>query len=113
MRERWTRRLRLRQTLGDADTYPMAVWVWRVGEVVFVGYPAEAFSVLQQELRAAFPGRTVVVMNVVNGSIGYVPPAALYDEDMYEVWQTPLERGCHEALRDASTATVRELLARG
>jgi len=113
MRERWTRKLRLRKTLGDADHYPMAVWVWRVGEVVFVGYPAEAFSLLQRELRAAFPDRTVVVMNVVNGSIGYLPPAPLYDEDMYEVWQTPLERGCHEALRDASTATLRDLLARG
>ena len=113
MRERWTRKLRLRKTLGDADHYRLALWVWRLGDVVLVGYPGEAFSSLQVDLRAAFPGQAVVVMNVVNGSIGYLPPAALYDEDMYEVWQTPLDRGCLEKLRDASTATVRTLLARG
>jgi hypothetical protein len=113
MRERWTRKLRLRQTLGDADHYALAVWVWRLGDVVFVGYPGEAFSQLQLDLRAAFPGRTVVVMNVVNGSIGYLPPAELYDEDMYEVWQTPLDRGCLEALRDASIDAAGGLLARG
>ncbi len=113
MRERLTRKLRLRKTLGDADTYPLALWVWRLGDVVFVGYPGEAFSTLQLDLRAAFPDQSVVVMNVVNGSIGYLPPDALYDEDMYEVWQTPLDRGCLETLRDASTTTVRALLARG
>jgi len=113
MRERWTRKLRLRKTLGDADHYPLALWVWRLGDVVFVGYPGEAFSSLQLDLRAAFPDQAVVVMNVVNGSIGYLPPDALYDEDMYEVWQTPLDRGCLETLRDAGTTTVRALLARG
>ncbi len=113
MRERWTRKRRLRKTLGDADHYPLGLWVWRLGDVVFVGYPGEAFSTIQLDLRAAFPDQTVVVMNVVNGSIGYLPPDALYDEDMYEVWQTPLDRGCLEKLRDASTDTIRALLARG
>ena len=113
MRERWTRKLRLRKTLGDADHYQLALWVWRLGDIVFVGYPGEAFSSLQTDLRAEFPDQSVVVMNVVNGSIGYLPPDALYDEDMYEVWQTPLDRGCLETLREASAATMRALLARG
>lgn len=113
MVERLRRKQRLRTTLGDADHYPLSLWVWRMGDVVFVGYPGEAFSSLQVDLRSAFPDQAVVVMNVVNGSIGYLPPAELYDEDMYEVWQTPLDRGCLETLRDAGTSTVRALLARG
>ena len=110
-RERLSRKARLRRTLGDADTYPMQVWVWKLGATFFVGYPGEAFSSLQEELRAAFPDHCVVVMNLVNGSIGYLPPAELYGEDMYEVWQTPLDRGCLETLRDACTRAMRAMLA--
>jgi len=109
VRERLLRKRRLRETLGDAAAYHMPVWIWHVGCTVFVGYPAEAFSSLQADLRAAFPDHAVVVMNVVNGSIGYLPPAELYEEDMYEVWQTPLERGCLERLRDHAIITIRTL----
>lgn len=112
-RERLTRKARLRKTLGDADTYPFSIWIWRMGPSVFVGYPGEAFSTLQTGLRTAFPDVTVVVMNVTNGSIGYLPPEPLYDVDMYEVWQTPLDRGCLEAVHAACEKTIRELLDRG
>ncbi len=109
-RERLSRKARLRRTLGDADHYPFDLWIWRTGDVVWVGYPAEAFSWLQTELRSAFPDQRVVVMNTVNGAIGYLPPAGLYDEDMYEVWQTPLDRGSLEALRDACVSTIEAML---
>ena len=109
VRERLLRKRRLRETLGDTAAYDMPVWIWHIGTTVLVGYPAEAFSSLQTDLRAAFPDHAVVVMNVVNGSIGYLPPSELYDEDMYEVWQTPLERGCLERLRDHAIVTIRTL----
>jgi len=104
--ERLNRKARLRRTLGDRDTYAFETWVWRVGDTIFVGWPGEAFSGIQESLRAAFPELTIVVMNVVNGTIGYLPPDELYDEDMYEVWQTPLARGCFEALEEACTRAI-------
>jgi len=107
--ERLHRKARLRRSLGDTDTYAFSTWVWRVGEVVFVGWPGEAFSSIQKTLRATFPDLTIVVMNVVNGTIGYLPPAELYDEDMYEVWQTPLDRGCLETLTSACTDAIEQL----
>ncbi len=107
--ERWSRKARLRRTLGDADTYRFSVWVWKVGDSFLVGYPGEAFTTLQRDLRSAFPDHRIIVMNVTNGSIGYLPPDELYDYDMYEVWQTPLDRGCHEAIRDACLATIGDL----
>jgi hypothetical protein len=50
--------------------------------------------------------RAVFVMNVVNGWGGYLPPAHLYDRNLYAVWQTPLAPGCLEAV----TAGAREAL---
>lgn len=34
-------------------------------------------------------------MNLINGSIGYVPPIELYDQDVYTVWQAPFDRGSY------------------
>jgi hypothetical protein len=101
LRERLTRKARLRATLGEGDSFNFPIWMWRMGSTFFVGYPGEAFSWLQQQLRNAFPDHHVIVMNVTNGSIGYLPPAPLYSEDLYEVWQTPLDRGSLESVRDA------------
>lgn len=107
--ERLNRKARLRKSLGDEDTYAFSTWVWRAGEVIFVGWPGEAFSSVQRTLRSTFPELTIVVMNVVNGTIGYLPPAELYDEDMYEVWQTPLDRGCLETLTHACIDAIEQL----
>jgi hypothetical protein len=109
MAERLRRKLRIREALGDDKTYPLEVWVWRVGDAVIVGSLVEAYSCLQQKLRSCFPGRTIVWMNLINGSIGYLPPAPSYDEDVYQVWQTPFERGGLEALTEAAEKAVRAL----
>jgi hypothetical protein len=106
--ERLRRRLRVREALGDEKTYPLEIWVWRVGDAVLLGSLVEAYSCLQQELRLRFPGRTIV-WALIQGSIGYVPPAPLYDEEVYQVWQTPFERGGLEALTDAAENAVRAL----
>ena len=49
-------------------------------------------------------------MNLINGSIGYLPPADLYDTDVYPVWQTPFDRGSLEATIEAMTAAIAELI---
>ena len=48
-------------------------------------------------------------MNLINGSVGYLPPADLYDTDVYPVWQTPFDRGCLEQIGDAITKAIEEL----
>jgi hypothetical protein len=96
--ERLRRRLRVRHSLGDGQTAHVPVWLWRMGDVLVVGHPNEAYSNLQTELRAAFPEYAVIVMNLVNGWSGYLPPADLYERDMYSVWQTPFAKGGLETL---------------
>jgi hypothetical protein len=53
---------------------------------------------MRSELRAAFPRYTVIVMNLVNGWAGDLPPAALYDRHIHSVLQTPFAKGSMETL---------------
>jgi hypothetical protein len=108
--ERLRRRLRVREAMGDERSYPLEIWVWRVGDAVIVGSLVEAYSCLQRELRLRFSGRTIAWV-LIQGSIGYLPPASLYDEEVYQVGQTPFERGGLEALTDAAENAVRALLS--
>jgi hypothetical protein len=108
--ERIRRRLRIREALGDGPTFALEIWGWRIGESLVLGTMAEAYSCIQENVRAAFPDREVVWLNLVNGSVGYLPPAPLYDVEIYQSWQTPFDRGSLELLQDATIDLGRELL---
>ncbi len=109
MSERMRRKLALRQKLGDGATAESALWAWRIGDVFMLGVPNEAYSLLQTELRRRLAPRMVAVMNLVNGSTAYLPPATLYDTDIYQVWQTPFDRGCLEQTIELGARCVEEL----
>lgn len=106
LEERLRRRRDIRRELGDGETYALPLHVWTLGDAVLVGTMGEAYSSLQLELRKRFPTRTILVMNLINGSIGYLPPAQLYDADVYQVEQTPFARGSLEAVIDAFTRSI-------
>jgi len=110
LEERLRRKRDIRRSLGDGATFALPIWAWRVGEAVIVGSCCEPYSILQQELRWRFPEQAIMCMNLINGSIGYLPPAEMYDVDVYQAWQTPFARGSLELLIDAMAATIGELL---
>ncbi|MEW4564442.1 alkaline ceramidase [Bremerella sp. JC770] len=112
LQERLRRKRDIRRTLGDGESFELSLWAWRLGDVVWVGTMAEAYSELQTELRRRFPGTTIVCMNLLNGSIGYLPPASAYHLDLYPVTQTPFGEGCLELTIDALTELVEQLLAK-
>jgi hypothetical protein len=107
--ERLRRRRDIRRALGDGETFAVPVHAWRIGDVVWVGCCCEPYSQLQQELRRRFPERTIICMNLINGTIGYLPPAELYEIDVYPVWQTPFACGGLERMIDAMTGAIDEL----
>ena len=109
--ERLRRKLRIRQALGDGGTFAFTVWGWRIGETLLLGTMAECYSSIQQKARSSFPDNEVVWLNLVNGSIGYLPPAPLYDVDIYQVWQTPFDCGGLERTADAAIGLGQELFA--
>ncbi len=108
--ERLFRKLQIVRALGDGrGGFP--AWIWRLGDSLLVAHPNEAYSCFQEDLRAAFPGRTVIVMNTSGAAeLGYLYPPELEGSDRYQVWQTPFAAGALPALTESCIAEGRRLL---
>ena len=111
MAERLRRKGRVRKLVGDGSSTRVPIWVWRVGDAFIVGQPNEGYTLLQTELRRRFPGHPVAAMNLVNGTIGYLPPKDLYHLDLYQVWQTPFAQGSLERMIEACAGAIEKLRA--
>lgn len=95
--ERLIRQFRIRQSVGDGDSSTERVWLWNMGGGALVAVPFEAYSSFQRELRALVPH--CLVLNISNGSLGYLPPQAFYEgPSLYAVWQTPFAKGSLETV---------------
>ena len=110
LEERLRRRRNIRRGIGDGATLELPIWVWQMGDTILVGSPTEAYSILQKELRQQFPGRTIVCMNLINGTTGYLAPKELYDLDLYQVWQTPFARGGLEILIEGISKAISQII---
>lgn len=109
--ERLGRARNLREGYIDGPTVQHPVWAWRIGDAVIVGHPGEAYSRLQQTLRARFPEVPIVVMNLTNGpGFVYLPSREAYDRGAYQSWQTPLAPGGLELLEEHAVRLVARLL---
>jgi hypothetical protein len=110
LEERLRRKRDVRRALGDGKTFPLPFWVWRIGDAILAGSMMEAYSCMQRRLRQRFPGRAIVWLNLVNGSLGYLPPAEMYASEVYQVWQTPFARGSLETLAAACENIIESML---
>jgi hypothetical protein len=110
--ERLRRKLRVVTAVGSGPTSDSPAWVWWVGDAVVVAQGNEPYSVFQQDLRTALSGHAVVVMNLANGSMGYLSPPEKYELDIYPVWQSPFGPGGLEAMRDACVGAAKSMRAR-
>ena len=64
---------------------PTSVQVLAIGDVALVGWPAEVFHEIGEQVREGSPFPTTLPVTHVNGSIGYVPMAYAYEEGGYEI----------------------------
>lgn len=97
--ERLTRKAHVRRKVGDGSTAKVPLWFWEIGGCILFASPNESYSLLQTALREHFSQRAVAVLNLANGAAsGYLPPADLYQKDIYQVWQTPFAEGGLEQL---------------
>ena len=92
-KERLWRKRGVRKVVGDGPSTKMPLWIWRLGDSFLVGHPNEAYSLLQTQLRATFADRSIAVINLVNGSAGYLVPGELCQRDSYQNNQTPFAPG--------------------
>jgi hypothetical protein len=109
LKERLWRKRGVRKVVGDGATAAMGLWVWRVGDAFIVGQPNETYSEFQLSLRREFRPEAVAVLNIVNGSAGFLPSAEMFDKDVYQVGQSPFEKGSLEAVMAAARETVNSL----
>lgn len=108
-----SRRAELIRRLAVGEEFRVPVTVCRLGEVALVAQPGEAYSLLQRDLRARFADRPLLVANLTGGAHhGYLPPVETYEQNLYQVWQTPAGPGALELVRDAGAALIEQLWIR-
>lgn len=99
---RWAvdRRLRHAQARMDAITsgeavtgLPTFVQVLALGEIALFGWPAEVFFEIGQQVIERSPFPISLDVTHVNGSIGYVPVASVWDDGGYEITARAYHRG--------------------
>lgn len=108
--ERLQRMLAIREDLGEGDTYPMPIRVWRLGDAVLVAIPNEPYSRLQTELRTAFAEHPILVLGVTNGTLGYLCPAETYGTGRYQEKQSPFMPGALERTIATAAAGITRVL---
>jgi hypothetical protein len=85
------------------------VWAVRMGEVFFIGTPAEPFTDLQIALRARFGRSAIIVANDVNGSFNYLPPAGYYGNGAYEQDSADFGPGSLEIVTEGAAMLIERL----
>ncbi|MEZ4969708.1 MAG: neutral/alkaline non-lysosomal ceramidase N-terminal domain-containing protein [Flavobacteriaceae bacterium] len=110
LKERLLRKRLIREAVGDGEVVKIPVWIWRLGNSLLIGQSNEAYSNFQLELRKELSSYAIGVMNIVNGSVGYLPPRNLYDADIYSVWQTPYAAGSLELLINTTVRTSKKIM---
>lgn len=107
--DRAVRASRVSGNVGNSGTVPFTVTLWRLGDVVVVAHPGEAYSDLQAALQTQFPDLIIAVVNLANGAHqGYLPPEYAYHDHRYQSWQSPLAAGSLETLVLHLGATLRD-----
>jgi hypothetical protein len=113
LEERIQRAKRLRIGYESQQITSHPVWVWQLGDAIFVAQPGEAYSYLQTELRRRNPDRVIFVMNLTNyPGLFYLPIRSAYVAPAYQAWQTLLAPGAIEEVVDATDKYIKETLGK-
>lgn len=109
-KERAQRRLALREKVGAGPTFDLPIYVWRLGRSFLVGAPIEFYSDVQIALREQFPDFTVLVLDVCNGFLSYLPRAEDYQRDTYPVRISLFKEGSMERARDKLAEIIESMI---
>jgi hypothetical protein len=84
-KERAQRGLALREKLGDSSTYDFPIYVWKLGKTIMVGAPIEFYNDFQIYLRKQLPENLVLVLDICNGFLNYLPRKEEFKRESYQV----------------------------
>ncbi len=92
---------------ADKEIGKAEIQAIRVGDVGFVGIPAEYFVEHQLDIKKRSPFKYTFVSELANGWVGYVPTKKAFEENMKDVPSDPMKEFDHKGYE------VRSALSRG
>ena len=114
MVERQTRLLWRLGGLVPGTHYPLGVYMWRIGDALWIALQGEPYQQLQTVLRERFRSLPLIIATIANeASPAYLPPAELYDTGIYQETIAVLAPGCLEQLIDTISEKIAEIFDLG
>lgn len=105
--------LRLQKFMQASAVGEAEIAAFALGDVYFVTNQAELFVEYQLDIKERFKDRRVIVSELTNGRIGYVPTRLACALGGYETHGTRFGPGAGELIRDASCDLIERLIAEG
>jgi hypothetical protein len=99
----------LRQALASRTSQAITITALKIGPVILLAIPGEAFNELATTVREASPG--ALVAGYTNGYFGYFPTKAAVDAGTYEALSSPFDERAHEMIGAACKRLIQSLEA--
>jgi hypothetical protein len=81
---------------SDSDPVKIRLSLLMLDRIVLAGVSGEVFTSIAQRLKAESPFSNTVMVTHANGSSGYIPNDAAFDQISYEITTSHLKPGCAE-----------------
>jgi hypothetical protein len=95
--------------IEDADPVQIRLSLLMIHDIALAGVSGEVLTNIGLRLKRESSFNRTMVVTHTNGSSGYIPDDAAYDQVSYEIITTRVKRGCAE---DGIVNGVREMMAR-
>ncbi len=109
-KERAQRGLALREKIGESSTYNFPIYVWKLGKTIMVGAPVEFYNEFQVFLRKRFPKNLILVLDICNGFLNYLPSKEEFARDTYQIKISLFAPESEERVRRKVTCAISKLL---
>ncbi|MEY4938956.1 MAG: hypothetical protein RIQ93_691 [Verrucomicrobiota bacterium] len=95
----------------DADPVPIRLSLIVINDIALAGVSGEVLTNIASRLKLESPLTRTFMVTHCNGSSGYFPDDAAYDQVSYEITTTRVKRGCAEnAMVNGFVAMISELI---
>ena len=82
--------------IEDADPVPIRLSLLVINDIAIAGVSGEVLTNISLRLKKESPFNRTIMVTHCNGSSGYLPDDAAYDQVSYEIVTTRVKRGCAE-----------------
>lgn len=80
----------------DSDPVPIRLSLLLIGHTVLTGVSGEPFTLVWEQLKARAPFAHMLMLTHCNGTSGYLPDVAAYEQISYEIATSHVRKGCTE-----------------